>query len=87
MKKNVKKLIVALVTLLLVLVGIIYFAPKMNASVQLDLELSKGHTIVFNCDSTDETVIKQTSEVLEKRLTNFGAIDVESTVDGSVISL
>lgn len=87
MKKNVKKLIVALVTLLLILVGIIYFAPKMNASVQLDLELSKGHTIVFNCDSTDETVIKQTSEVLEKRLANFGAIDVESTVDGSVISL
>ncbi|MGN1398759.1 MAG: hypothetical protein ACI4WG_02010 [Erysipelotrichaceae bacterium] len=87
MRKNTKKLIIALVTLVLILGSIIYFAPKMNDSVKLDLELSQGNSLVFSCDSTDQQTVQQAAEVLENRLFNFGAIDVESKIDGNKITL
>ena len=87
MRKNNKKLLSALIGILLIAVLSVVFGSRLNAITNKNFELSSGHQLVYQVDSTNLLTIELVAEVLEKRLYNFGATEVKTTIEDSKVTL
>lgn len=87
MKKNNRKLFTAIIGILLIAVLSAIFGSKLNSITNKNFELAGGFQLVYQVDSSDQLTVEQVADVLEKRLYNFGAIEVEKTIEGSTVTL
>lgn len=87
MKRNSKKLVSALIAIIAILSVIIIFAPKTRENLNLNLELGNGYQLVYKTDNIKQETVKETAEVLKKRISNFGAVDVEYEIENDQIVL
>ena len=87
MKKNNKKILSAIIGILLIAVLSVVFGSKLESITNKNFELSSGYQLVYQVDSTESLLIDQVAAVLEKRLYNFGATEVKTSVEGSTVTL
>ncbi len=87
MRKNSKNLISALIAIIAILCAVVIFAPKTVAGLNLNLELGNGQQLIYKTEAIDEETVKNAAEVLKKRISNFGAVDVEYTIENNQITL
>ncbi|MBQ6654738.1 MAG: hypothetical protein IJM79_04350 [Erysipelotrichaceae bacterium] len=87
MKKSSAHLTFGLL-LMAVLIALTFIVGKnLPNEVNASTDLKDGYKLVYEVNSADSELIKKASEVLEKRLYNFGADSVTTTVDGSAVTL
>ena len=87
MKKSSAHLTFGLL-LMAVLVALTFIVGKnLPSEVNASTDLKDGYKLVYEVDSADAEAVKKASEVLEKRLYNFGADSVTTTVEGSTVTL
>lgn len=87
MKKNNKKILSAIIGILLIAVLSVIFGSKLESITNKNFELSSGYQLVYQVDSTESLLVDQVAAVLEKRLYNFGATEVKTSVEGSTVTL
>ena len=87
MKKNGQRLILFVLGVVLALFLSIFYGPKAKAQQKVSLDFASGYQLVYNVDSTDEAVVRQAAEVLNKRIINYGASDSEYAINGSQITI
>lgn len=87
MKKNGQRLILFVLGVVLALFLSIFYGPKAKARQKVSLDFNGGYQLVYNVNSSDEAVVKQAAEILNKRILNYGASDSEYAIDGSKITI
>lgn len=87
MKKNSKNLISALIAIIAILTVVVIFGPKTKENLNLNLELGEGKQLVYDTGLLNSEANEEIAEVLKKRITNFGAVEVQYTIDGTQITL
>lgn len=87
MKKNNNKLFLAIIIILLVSILSVVFGSKLNSITNKNFELSSGYQLVYQVDSNEKLIIEETAKILEKRLYNFGATEVKTSIEDSKITL
>ncbi len=87
MKKNNKNLFLAVIGILLIAVLSVVFGGKLDSITNKNFELASGYQLVYQVDADEKLTIEQVADVLEKRLYNFGATEVKTTVEGSTVTL
>lgn len=81
MKKNIRIVCIIILTLLVVGTCIMFFNTKDSLLLSRDFTDQYQMTIVSN--SNDDEVIAHDSNVIKKRIKNFGARDVECNIEGN----
>lgn len=87
MRKNSKNLISALIAIIAILTVVVVFGPKTKDNLNLNLELGEGKQLVYETGLLDNEKVESIAQVLKKRITNFGAIEVQYSIEGSQITL
>ncbi len=87
MRKNGQRLTYFVIGIVLALFISVFYGPKAKAQQNVGLDFASGYQLVYRVDSSDEAVVRQAAEVLEKRILSYGAKDCEYTVSGSDITL
>ena len=87
MKKSSGHLLFGIILLAVMVALSAILATALPKEANPSIDLSNNNRLVYTVDSSDEQLVKQTAEVLQRRLYSFGASDVEYTINGSQISL
>ncbi len=87
MRKNNGKLITAVVCALIISCLSIWMLAGQKKKLNLDLEYGDVYELVYTVDSSDNEKIQNTVATLEQRIRNFGALDLETTVNGSEVTI
>ncbi|MBO4537352.1 MAG: hypothetical protein J5694_00600 [Erysipelotrichaceae bacterium] len=74
--------------LLAVLVAMTFMIGRsLPTEANASTDLTDGQKLVYTVDSADAEIVAKAAEILEKRIYNFGADSVKTTVEGSTVTL
>jgi len=94
MKRNISRLIRAIIVVAVICVGCWFFGRNLKADMNLDSQLGTGYQLVYNVQVSTEsdagdtaTQVQAAADVLIKRLKAFGATDCQATISDSNITI